>query len=193
MKTANSISECAGETRSTARTNLFLAATVHSGGRSHPVKIRDLSAGGARIDSSFHSEVGAALTLVRGRLSAPAHVTWLDGDRCGLQFSSPVSVQEWMTNPVSLDQLRVDHFVSLARTGAGELAAPVSRDVAMPQRMAPDLWRVSRLLEDLGEALAGDSATVGRHHVKLQNLDVAIQTLTALAKALQAGAAPGPR
>ena len=36
----------------------------------------------------------------------------------------------------------------------------------------------------LGDALAGDAAIVTRHQMSLQNLDIAVQTLTALVAAL---------
>ena len=53
--------------------------------------------------------------------------------------------------------------------------------------LADDLKRVSRLLEMLGDALAGDPAIVTAHGVTLQNLDIALQTLTALAATVEGG------
>ena len=83
----HSTSHCGVEPRSAARTNLFLAATLHSGDVAHPVRIRDLSASGARIETSVVREVGDAVTLVRGGLSVDARVTWRAERFCGLSFT----------------------------------------------------------------------------------------------------------
>ena len=165
--------------RSAPRTNLFLAATLLAAGSATSVRIRDLSPIGAQVESFAIPEPGSAMTLTRGRLSVQGHVSWATERRCGLHFSTRVSIQEWMANPVNLEQQRVDHSVAAVKAGAVPLAVPGHGDAA--EGLADDLTRVSSLLEMLGDALASDPAIVAAHGITLQNLDIALQTLTALA------------
>jgi hypothetical protein len=189
----NSLPDGGVDGRQAVRVNLFMAATLHTAGVAHPVKIRDLSAVGAKIESSLLPEVGSEMTLSRGPLSVSGHVAWCTERRCGLRFSAPVSVQAWMANPVNREQSRVDHVVAAVKAGVVPIAPRDRRKGATFPGVAGDLGRVSRLLEILGDALAGDPEIITRHGTTLQNLDIATQTLTALAEAMQSGApADGP-
>lgn len=167
-----------------------MAATLHTAGVAHPVKIRDLSAVGAQIESSLLPEVGSEMTLARGALSVLGHVSWCTERRCGLHFSAPISVQNWMANPVNREQSRVDHAVAAVKAGAVPIAPPDRRKAAMSPGVAEDLGLVSQLLEILGDALAGDPEIVTRHGITLQNLDIAVQTLTVLAETMHTGVRP---
>src|SRR5688572_18679488 len=173
----NPVSDSDHDARSEGRTNLFLAATMHAGGNATAVKIRDLSPIGAQVESSTFPEVGSAMTLARGHLSVQGQVSWSTQRRCGLRFSNRISVQEWMASPANLEQQRVDHAVAAVKAGAVPIAAPAHR-FASAQGLADDLARVSRLLEKLGDALASDPALVTEYGIPLQNLDIAMQTLS---------------
>lgn len=157
-----------------------------------------MSASGARIETFVVPKVGAALKLVRGRLSVDCHLTWAVEHVCGLRFSSSVSVHEWMTHRIARER-RLDDLVPPANgapvpdAGAARLEAAAARlEAEKAVRVARDLRRVERLLETLREALAGDPEVVAKHGVKLHNLGLAMQTLTALAETMQAGAGEGP-
>ncbi|HEU5285078.1 MAG TPA: hypothetical protein VFU20_01040 [Sphingomicrobium sp.] len=180
----------AAETRAAARTNLFLAASLLSAGVAHPVRIRDLSAWGARVETAVVPEVGTEVRLVRGRLSIACLVTWSAEHFFGLRFASPVSVLEWMTHRVVQERRRIDDLAVANRDTAAEVAA-ARLETEKAARAARDLSRVSRLLESLGEALAGDPQVVARHGVKLHTLGLAMQTLAALAETIQASARDG--
>jgi hypothetical protein len=168
-----------------------MAAILHAADATTPVKIRDLSAVGAQIETSLHLQVGSAVTLVRGGHRVHGQVTWSNERRCGFKFSSPISVSDWMANPAHRAQQRVDHLVAVVKAGAVPLAIPANHDAEAPDELADDLRRVARLLNNLGDALANDAALVAQHGVELQNLDIALQTLTALAEMVQPGATPG--
>ena len=178
----------AAEARAVARRNLFMAATLHAADVATPVKIRDLSAAGAQVETPLLPAVGSLVTLSRGRLRIQGHVTWCTERRCGLHFSSQISVQDWMTNPVNHEQGRVDRAVAVVKSGAVPLAAVVSREARPVLPIADDLRQVSRLLELLGDALASDPALVTEHGTELQSLDLAVQTLTVLAETMDKGA-----
>jgi len=173
------------DARAAARTNLFLAATLYSAAGAHPVKIRDLSALGARIEGERVPEAGSTMTLARGSLSVLGLVAWRSESRCGLQFASSVSVRDWMGNPVNREQQRVDHVVGLVKASAVPLAIPTPRATETADDLAQDLRRVACLLEHLGDELASDLVVAANYGVKLQNLDIAVQTLSALAETIR--------
>ena len=168
------------ELRAAARTNLFLAATLISGGADHPVKIRDLSATGARIETFLELEVGAAVILVRGGLSMAARVGWRADRFCGLIFESPVSMDAWIANPASLGQPPKP-----LRIGGDE-------ELADAAGIAEELTRVSRWLEALGRTLASDPQLLAKHGTQLFGLGRAARTLSALAETMHAESVARP-
>ena len=163
-----------------------MSATLIAGDAEHAVKIRDLSAEGAQIECSPALEVGSAMTLVRGRLTVQGCVSWSTASRCGLHFFSRIKVRDWMANPLNREQRRVDHLVAVVQSGPGTMAPPANHEPAAAEGVADDLKRVSELLAMIGDALAGDPAAVTRHGITLQGLDIAMQTLAALAETMQA-------
>lgn len=175
------------QARAAVRVNLFMAATLHASGIDTAVKIRDLSADGAQIESPLIPEAGSPMTLARGQLAVAGHVTWRTERRCGLKFSSKVSVRDWMANPVNREQERVDHAVAAAKAGVVPLVSATPHATA-PEGIAEDLARLSRLLESLGEAFASDPAVVAKHGIAMQNFEIVVQTLTALADTARPGA-----
>ena len=168
------------ESRAAARTNLFLAATLISAGASHPVKIRDLSATGARIESSLALEVGAAVTLVRGGLRVEARVGWHAARFCGLSFAALVSLEDWMANPVNLQRQPRPPVAA-----GGAVATPLHREEQDAESIAEELRCVSRWLEAFGHALANDPQVVFKHGTQLFSLGLAARSLAALAETIQ--------
>ena len=173
------------EGRAAARTNLFMAATLRTADNEIPVKIRDLSVTGAQIESATLPDVGAAITLARGRLSVQGRVTWCVERRCGLQFTARISVQDWMANPVNREQRRIDHVVAAVKAGTIPQTAPANQKSKARPEVAEDLRSVAQLLENLGDTLASDPALVAQHGIEMQNLDIAMQTLNALAATMR--------
>ena len=165
-----------------------MAATLRIANGDIPVKIRDLSAIGAQIESAVLPDIGSAITLVRGHLSVQGRVTWCIERRGGMQFTARISVQDWMANPVNREQQRVDNIVTAVKAGAVPRAAPADQKSKPSPGAAEDLARVSQLLDSLGDALASDPALVEKHGIALQNLDIAMQTLNALAETMKADA-----
>ena len=170
------------ESRAAARTNLFMAATLISAGSSHSVKIRDLSATGARIETSLALQAGAAVTLVRGGLRVQARVGWHAARFCGLSFASPVSIENWMANPVNVQRQPNPPLVAVE----GGVVASVQRDVESAESIAEELTRISRWLEAFGHTLANDPQVVFKHGTQLFSLGLAARTLAALAESIQA-------
>jgi hypothetical protein len=131
--------------------------------------------------------VGEPIRLVRGSLSVVGLVAWRNGRRCGLRFNASVSVPGWMANPVNREQQRVDRAVKVIHAGAVPLAIPATRLAGTADDLAQDLRRVACLLEKLGDELANDMLVAANYGVKLQYLDIAVQTLVALAESVGSG------
>jgi predicted Zn-ribbon and HTH transcriptional regulator len=96
-----------------------------------------------------------------------------------------------MANPAHQAQQRIDQLVAAVKAGAVPLVQPAKPGAETADELADDLRRIARLLDKLGDALANDPATVATHGVELQNLDIAQQTLAALADAAQPDAPGG--
>ncbi|HYI41306.1 MAG TPA: PilZ domain-containing protein [Allosphingosinicella sp.] len=184
------------------RTNLLLAATAEVGGRSLPVRIRNLSETGAMLDGAGLPEAGMPLVLMRGDLQVAATVAWAAGARRGVRFAGPTPVNEWTGGKPRAtdrggphDQRRVDSIQAEARADpplgralrSTEAAAPPS---ALPpdldERLADELGYVQRLLEGLGDELIADLLLIQRHGKSLQSLDRVGQILGHVSSILRA-------
>jgi hypothetical protein len=181
--------ERAPEARAAQRSNMFLAAVLQGPGFSAPVKVRNMSATGALVEAAAVPGPSIAVRLIRGSLVAPAVVAWSGGSRCGLRFSSIVSVPDWLAAVRNSEQNRVDDTVRLLKLGAVPLPQrPIppaaAENFAGPAALAMDIQRVLTLIQSLGDDLASDQNVLLRHSARLQHLDIAIQTLSAVADAL---------
>jgi hypothetical protein len=194
--------EQGAEDRASPRTNLLLAATAEIGGRSLPVRIRNLSETGALLEGAGLPDAGMKMVLARGDLHVSAVVAWAAGGRRGVRFDGPTPVQEWTggTKPKPLectglrDQRRVDALQAQARSDVASglalrdsppaEASALSAD--LDSRLAHELGYVQRLLESLGDELIADLFLVQRHGQSLQSLDLVGQILGHVAAILRA-------
>ncbi|MGA9583183.1 MAG: PilZ domain-containing protein [Allosphingosinicella sp.] len=189
------------EDRVAPRTNLLLAATAEVGGRSLPIRIRNLSETGAMIEGAGLPEAGTALILMRGDLQVAATVAWAAGSRRGVRFGGPTPVNEWTGGkPRAIDctglrdQRRVDAIQAEARaqpvtgralrSNEAPATSPASQD--LDARLADELGYVQRLLEGLGDELIADLLLIQRHGKSLQSLDLVGQILGHVAAILRA-------
>lgn len=188
------------EDRVAPRTNLLLAATAEVGGRSLPVRIRNLSESGAMVEGAGLPEAGTPLILMRGDLQVAATVAWAAGSRRGVRFAGPTPVNEWTGGkPRAIDctglrdQRRVDAIQAEARanpvsgralrSAEGPATHPVVAD--LDRRLADELGYVQRLLENLGDELIADLLLIQRHGKSLQSLDLVGQILGHVATILR--------
>ncbi|HEX8307495.1 MAG TPA: PilZ domain-containing protein [Allosphingosinicella sp.] len=190
------------EDRVAPRTNLLLAATAEVGGRSLPVRIRNLSETGAMVEGAGLPEAGMQFTLMRGDLQVAATVAWAAGGRRGVRFAGPTPVNEWTGGkPRAIDctglrdQRRVDAIQAEARADPPSLRALRSAEPASPpaavspdldKRLADELGYVQRLLEGLGDELIADLLLIQRHGKSLQSLDLVGQILGHVSTILRA-------
>jgi hypothetical protein len=161
------------EARTAPRTNLYLAAVISFDGGSAPVRLRDLSAFGARIEGSLLPSKGASANITRGTLAARGTIVWRDSRGCGIRFERPLPLDRW----VPLRERPPQRKLTLSDE---------AMTVMLPVRMAEELAYVARLLESLGDDLSSERLVVMRHAGKLQYLDISTQILGHLAAVLVA-------
>lgn len=181
------------EQRRGHRSNLFLAAVIESGGVESPVRIRDLSVSGARLEGPAFPPVGSRLTLRRQEVRIEGTVRWIAGPRCGLAFDGQVSVQDWVSGKSSgspaFAQAEVDRLQAAVRSGTAP-AAPAAAQCfdrsGLDTRLAQEIAYVQRLLEAVSAELVRDANIVARHGRALQGFDLADQILGHLAAVMRA-------
>jgi hypothetical protein len=184
--TDDSFDPPAPERRASPRSNMFLAAMLEVGSEQAAVKIRNMSSHGAMIATPLQPPVGTQVLLTRGPLKVQGEVVWCSGERCGLKLASAVSVSEWMALPGNIAQQRVDEIVAWVKSGGAPPAEPFQQDNRAtgrsPDQLVDDLGAIFRLMQDLEDDLLSSPDTLLRHETKLQNLDIAMQMLSALAR-----------
>ena len=169
------------------RKNIFLTATLLVGGMGRPVRVRNLSASGALVESANLPETGNTAVLQRGSLRAECTLVWQSGGRGGLHFARPIDLADWIPGS-SLDcPVEIDRDVAAAPPAlARDADAPAAIESGLLRRAADELAFVSRRLEALGSDLTDDIHVVMRHTTSLQEIDLSMQILGHLAMVLVA-------
>jgi len=169
---------------------MFVLATMAAPSVSGPIKIRNMSQGGALLESVTLPPVGERLSLRRGELAASGQIVWRQQGKAGLSFAHRVEVTDWLPTGVG-GQQRVDQtFHELKSESPSTL--PVAPAPARPSAVGtPELLKVAEGLDALADILAEDAGIVAAHASKLQVLDAASQMLRKCADgAVVAFAAP---
>lgn len=179
--------------RSVPRSSLCLSAMIGFDNVSAAVRLRDVSASGARVDGSTLPAIGASARISRGVLQATGTIVWRTSKGCGIRFDTPLSLDAWMPGLAARDQLDVDAMMDAVRLGDAEVlpfsspSAPADTISAMlPQRLAEELAFVGRMLDSLGDDLCADPLIATRHAKKLQGLVISEQILGHVATLLVA-------
>ena len=182
------------EARGSRRTNLLLTASIEFNGLTAQVRIRNVSETGAMIEGTHLPASGGRLWLKRANLQVAATVAWAGGGKAGIHFDDRVTVEAWgggKPRPIELsglrDQRRVDALQHAIRAGLPiqpseeAPAAPADNQDQLNARIAEELNYVARMIESLGDQLAGDAAILHKYSSSLQTLDLANQILSHLA------------
>lgn len=78
------------EQRDCRRRRVLLSAQLHTSSSAYRVRIRDISAGGARIEGDNLPGPGTVVCLQRGARAAYGTIAWVRGGTGGLQFDEPL-------------------------------------------------------------------------------------------------------
>lgn len=170
--------------RSESRSNLFVAAVLCHGEGSTPVRIRNMSRGGALVECAAPPSVQSAVELFRGRLSARGRIAWQQGDRAGIRFDEDVDVADWLPNSSCPEaQTQVDAMVHACRSlAASGLHLPPSPALAMTNmEVARQLLGLRDSLNQAAEELAEVAAIAAGHAHALQAIDLTAHRLEKLA------------
>lgn len=164
---------------------MFLAAVLKGSAFSVPVRIRNMSGTGALVEGAAIPDAGSSVRLIRGSLMIPANVVWSNGGRCGLKFASVVSVKEWLPAPSNREQNRIDSAVGAMKAGAIPLpVGPEPHDATSQFELGLDLRGISKLLDAHCDDVLCDPQALARFGDRLQNLDIVLQTIAAVADML---------
>jgi len=71
-----------------------MVAVISASGVHHNAELLDLSRTGARLKGRSFPEEGDELTFKAEKVSAAGIVVWVDGDRCGVAFDTPIAATE---------------------------------------------------------------------------------------------------
>lgn len=170
------------DTRRGPRTSLFVMAVMYAGNASAPVKLRDVSAGGALVEGALIPTPGTKISLRRGSLVVTGEVAWQKDGRAGLSFDTRVSVGDWLPSAkVPAAQQRVDEAVQQIKSSMlGRAPGAISLPLESVPVTASELRGLRRAIESLADDLSDDPAVVARHAAALQTLDLAVQILSRL-------------
>jgi hypothetical protein len=168
----------------------MLAATAQVSGLSVNVRIRNISETGALIEGDVLPEVGTILRLQRGDHEAGAEVMWAKAGRCGVRFGGAIDVAAWIgTQAAAARASFSDADSQVPPLPASLLPQAPPRDLCeaqMPRRVGEELAYVQRLIEGIGNELAGNPLIVHRYARTFQDFDLASQILGHLARVLMA-------
>jgi hypothetical protein len=119
------------------RSSVFIDAALDHAARQAPmqlVRIRDLSAGGAKIEGTA-PPVGSSVVLSRGVLEFPARVVWARGRFFGIAFDTPADIDQIMrATGVAKSPDRPLHAAALTARYPGERDMPARRRTPPPDR-----------------------------------------------------------
>ena len=161
------------EGRDETRSNVLLAAVLNNGTEVVPVRIRNLSPHGALLDSLKLPSLGR-IVLRRGHLTVAGEVAWVGNGQCGVRFSQPIDVAEWVKRVAHSGQQRVDSIVAALKAG--------TLPYASSEPELPDLHDIAQQLEEVNARLSmlPDMTTeLAEQLVRLEALAKAIQQCAA--------------
>lgn len=82
------------QNRRSRRSQVLLAAKLEHGGTSQSVKLRNLSAEGALVESDKLPIEGTSVRFVRNELNEHGRVVWVNGKYAGIAFDSKLEPSE---------------------------------------------------------------------------------------------------
>jgi hypothetical protein len=175
--------------RADPRKAMFVAADLFVGNASTPVKIRNMSTGGALVEGISLPPQGVAIRLVRGPLSARGKMSWSDGSRGGVALAEAITVEDWIRGKLPAHQVRVDALIAEIRKSGREPRSLHVADLKPTLEQSDiavetELRTLATLIAGLEDALIDDPHVITHHGDALQKIDEAQQRIGALVRRL---------
>ncbi|MBO9518242.1 MAG: PilZ domain-containing protein [Porphyrobacter sp.] len=165
---------------------MFVLANMAASSVSGPIKIRNMSAGGALIEGETLPNIGEPLRLVRSGLSVSGKVVWRQPRKAGLCFDSEIDVSDWLPTGSGTRQQDVDRIVHEVKEARIDTNAQPRTNLEPTPITSSDLLNAAAAIEALADALAEDDGVVAKYATRLQVLDIASQLLRKVAVPRQA-------
>ena len=108
--------------RADQRSHVFLTAVLRAGPKTFPVRVRNISIHGALLEGNGLPSANQIVALGRGSLSASGQIAWIAGQHCGIRFSKPITVAEWVDRAGPVGQQRIDAAVAEFRRNSSSRA-----------------------------------------------------------------------
>lgn len=105
--------------RTDQRSHVFLMAVLRAGTTSCPIRVRNISIHGALLEGDGLPSEKQIVALSRGSLSVSGQIAWIAGQHCGIRFSKPINVAEWVDRAGPVGQRRIDSAVAEFRRSSG--------------------------------------------------------------------------
>ena len=154
--------------RTDQRSHVFLMAVLRAGTISCPVRVRNISNHGALLEGKGLPSEKQIVALRRGSLSVSGQIAWIAGQHCGIRFSKPITVAEWVDRAGPVGQQRVDSAVAEYRRSSSP--GFVSENLAM-KRAPGELEELSLRLLQTCERIAelpGMSVALAEQLLKIE-------------------------
>jgi len=147
--------------REQERHNALLAATISTGVASWPVRLRNISAHGACIESDTKIDVVTTVFLDRGALQAAGEVVWRREGAFGIKFSTAIVLEQWI-------KLRTEAAVEPAPAQPPPCSSADAEVIS--GRITEEITYVARMIAHAAEMLSRDPILRIRHADRLQEL-----------------------
>jgi hypothetical protein len=99
-------------------------AVLSTGAATCAVRVRNLSPNGALLEGGNLPAEMRTVLLKRGSLAVAGQIAWSRGGQCGIRFSAPIEVAEWVDRAGPVGQQRIDATVAEFRNGLGAGGCP---------------------------------------------------------------------
>ena len=168
---------------------MFVSAALYCSDECYPSTVRNLSESGALVEAPVLPPVGSQIRLCRGSLVVTGTVVWRRGSKSGLKFDSSIVVGDWLPSRPRAGQAAVDEIVHQAKMGRAPAAPPAAFQRAAETRLpAQELEAIAALIDRVADAFTADADVITKHGWKLQQLEVAMQRIRRVAKAMPGSA-----
>lgn len=159
------------------RANTLISAMALVGDTGWPVRIRNLSACGAMVESDVKVDVNSSILLTRGQLRVPGKVAWHREGVFGVRFFEPLEFQEWTGTPTK-------EGIATAPAPRDSQTVSDKSDEVLTGRLCEEINYVARAVRAVAECLSEDPILRVRHASSLQELCLGEQMLTEIAAIL---------